>query len=273
MKPTIVWGLLLALCVAATPMLGQKKLSGEEKRRNKQYLREQEKQLEGIFLHKTVVAKMSMPMTTDGVSTKWDKKKGEWVLNENLSDTRRYGVGVRAGDKYGITRIGVNPGGITFWLNDGGAIDTMTSIADSFSGFGNALQRMEHNQEMQRKQSAANGSRVHIFTYELPEVNDVVAIAQEQAATFFEIPDISSATETSHISLDKGTLLATTDPEGADIWIDGSFFGQAPAKLALPTGKHLIRVLLRGYDEWKRETEVGAGSEAKLNIQLVKTNQ
>jgi len=65
-------------------------------------------------------------------------------------------------------------------------------------------------------------------------------------------------------------LAVTSDPNGAEIWVDDSFSGQTPAKLVIGLGKHSIRASLEGYQEWTREIEIGAGSEAALNISLTK---
>jgi hypothetical protein len=160
-KPCAV---LLAVCVFSLPLFGQKNSGAADRRKDKQYLREQEKKLADVFLRKTVIAKIAMPMTTKGASVNWDKKKGEWVLDPNQLDMRKYGVGVKTGDRYTITRVGADSAGVTFRLNDGGAIDTATQLADSWAWAGNVLEQMKHNQEMQRKQSSANGGRVHIYT-------------------------------------------------------------------------------------------------------------
>jgi hypothetical protein len=223
-----------------------------------------------VFLHKTVIAKVAMPMTTQGVSVTWDKKKSQWVLHPNQLHMQRYGVGVKAGERYTITGVDVGPAGVTFWLNDGGAIDTATQLADSWAWAGNVLQQMEHNQEMHRKQSSANGSRVHVNTYQLPEADDLLAIAKEQSAKFFEIGNTPANALPSSAARQSGIIAVTSDPEGADIWVGDSFRGQAPAKLVLAPGKHSIRVSLQDYEEWKRDAEVGNGSEATLNIRLTK---
>jgi hypothetical protein len=261
---------MLVVCLLSLPLFGQKSSSVADKRRDKEFLREQEKKLAEVFLHKAVVAKIAMPMTTQGVSVAWDKKKGEWVLETNQLQMRNYGVGVKAGDRYTITRVDANPAGVTIWLNDGGAIDTGTQLADSWAWAGNRLDQMKHNQEMQRKQSSANGSRVHIYTYQLPEVDDLLTIAQEQSGRFFEIADASASASPSPADRQGGIVIVTSEPDGADILVDDSFRGQTPSKLVLSPGKHMIRVSLQGYEEWKRDTEVGNGSEATLKVRLTK---
>jgi len=59
-------------------------------------------------------------------------------------------------------------------------------------------------------------------------------------------------------------------PDGADVYSDGSFVGNAPSTLKLSPGKHTVRVAASGYKEWSREITVQSGSEVKLNAGLEK---
>jgi TPR repeat protein len=54
-------------------------------------------------------------------------------------------------------------------------------------------------------------------------------------------------------------------PEGVcDIFIDGSFVGNSPARLVLTQGTHLVEVKRAGFKEYRRELKVGAGSDLTL---------
>jgi hypothetical protein len=67
-----------------------------------------------------------------------------------------------------------------------------------------------------------------------------------------------------------GTVTILSTPEGADISVDGSFVGNAPAALKLSPGKYNIGVTQNGYKPWNRELSVISGSEVKLNAALEK---
>lgn len=67
-----------------------------------------------------------------------------------------------------------------------------------------------------------------------------------------------------------GTLDVHSTPEGAEVYVDGTFIGNAPATLKLTPGQHTIRVTQAGYKEWSREIGVQAGSEAHLTASLGK---
>lgn len=61
-----------------------------------------------------------------------------------------------------------------------------------------------------------------------------------------------------------------SDPEGADVYLDGSFVSSTPATLELPAGTYKVSVRLPGYQEWQRDLRVLAGSEITLNARLEK---
>jgi hypothetical protein len=67
-----------------------------------------------------------------------------------------------------------------------------------------------------------------------------------------------------------GTVQVTSNPDGADIYCDDAFIGNAPTTLKLAPGKHTIRIASTGHKAWSREVTVQSGSEAHLNAVLDK---
>ena len=61
-----------------------------------------------------------------------------------------------------------------------------------------------------------------------------------------------------------GTVLIS-QPEGAEIWVDRAFVGDAPSTLRLPSGKHLIVIKARGRADWIRSVTVMKDSQVSLN--------
>jgi hypothetical protein len=62
----------------------------------------------------------------------------------------------------------------------------------------------------------------------------------------------------------------SSDPDGADVFVDGSFVSSTPAVLRLPAGTYKIAVKLSGYADWERETKILPGGEVNLNAKLTK---
>ncbi|HWZ96778.1 MAG TPA: trypsin-like peptidase domain-containing protein [Candidatus Dormibacteraeota bacterium] len=66
-----------------------------------------------------------------------------------------------------------------------------------------------------------------------------------------------------------GTISITSDPDGAEIFVDEKFFGDAPATLKLPVGPHAIVLKIPGRTDWTRTLEVLKGSKSSLKATLV----
>jgi hypothetical protein len=62
----------------------------------------------------------------------------------------------------------------------------------------------------------------------------------------------------------------SSDPDGADVFLDGSFVSSTPAVLRLPSGTYKIAVKMSGYTDWVRELKVLPGAEVSLNAKLTK---
>jgi hypothetical protein len=69
-----------------------------------------------------------------------------------------------------------------------------------------------------------------------------------------------------------GTVNVTTNPDGADVYVDGQFYGNSPATLKLKPGKHSIAVKMSGYKDWSREMSTDAGSDSHLTATLEKAS-
>jgi TolB-like protein len=67
----------------------------------------------------------------------------------------------------------------------------------------------------------------------------------------------------------QGTAWLTTDADEAEAAIDGGRPVPLPARLALPSGKHALSVIARGYKPRSLEFYVEDGLESKLDAELV----
>ncbi|MFQ5778773.1 MAG: PEGA domain-containing protein [Terriglobia bacterium] len=64
------------------------------------------------------------------------------------------------------------------------------------------------------------------------------------------------------------TVHVFSDPRDASLQVNGTFIGQTPAKLCLPSGPHEIRVSRSGYTDGTWEFETLPGSEVLLQAEL-----
>ncbi len=65
-----------------------------------------------------------------------------------------------------------------------------------------------------------------------------------------------------------GTVSITSDPDGAEIFIDEKFFGNAPATLKMPAGTHSVVLKFPGRADWQRTLEVLKGNKTTLKAVL-----
>jgi hypothetical protein len=86
-----------------------------------------------------------------------------------------------------------------------------------------------------------------------------------------ELKDASMSSTPAAATADAtGTVAVTSTPDGADVYVDGQFYGNAPATLKLKPGKHSIGVKMTAYKDWSREIATDAGSDARLSAGLEK---
>jgi hypothetical protein len=70
-----------------------------------------------------------------------------------------------------------------------------------------------------------------------------------------------------------GALSVTTEPDNADVYVDGRLAGQTPASVAaLSAGEHRVRIVKNGYLENARLVTLTAGEPTHLNVKLTKTD-
>jgi hypothetical protein len=68
----------------------------------------------------------------------------------------------------------------------------------------------------------------------------------------------------------SGIVNVTSEDERCEVFVDGSFVGNSPAKLRLAEGSHVVEVRKPGFKVYRRELQVGAGSELSLRASLDK---
>jgi hypothetical protein len=99
-----------------------------------------------------------------------------------------------------------------------------------------------------------------------PEKTIAVPDAKAVPAT----PSITKSADAAPAAKEEGKIILTSIPDGADVYVDDSFVGNAPATLKLPAGKHTVKVSQSGYAAWTKDISVFAGSEVNMKATLEK---
>ena len=77
--------------------------------------------------------------------------------------------------------------------------------------------------------------------------------------------DAPSEPEARQTPAGLGSVTITSDPDGAEIYVDDKFVGNAPAKLKLPAGNHAMTLKAARFKEWRRTLEILKDSHVTLN--------
>lgn len=67
-------------------------------------------------------------------------------------------------------------------------------------------------------------------------------------------------------------IYLTSEPEGAEVYVDDSFVGKAPTTLKLKPGKHAIRMFMTNYQNWVEWISLDDGSEMHITATLQRSN-
>lgn len=72
------------------------------------------------------------------------------------------------------------------------------------------------------------------------------------------------------VATEFGMINVQSDPGGAEIEVDGAYYGNTPGLLKLPAGQHTITVHSASHGAWKRTLNIGAGSNLTVKAELTK---
>ena len=95
-------------------------------------------------------------------------------------------------------------------------------------------------------------------------------VAEKPETAHVDVPSSTPASPASVTGSERGIVSLTSNPDGADVSVDGAFVGSAPAVLKLTPGKHTISVGQAGYSTWSKDLSVMAGSSVGLKATLTK---
>jgi len=100
-----------------------------------------------------------------------------------------------------------------------------------------------------------------------PETSSSRAVAEPATPSVSSTSSASSTSSTSPLP-GFGTLTITSDPDDAELYVDGKFHGTAPATLKLPAGSHTIVLKSPGLPDYTRTIEIPPSSKLSLKAVL-----
>lgn len=118
--------------------------------------------------------------------------------------------------------------------------------------------------------NAAN-IRVSMARVETFLTKEQVAEAQRLAREFKPVAPSStpvSAGQAQPGASDSGFVTVTAEDGQSEVFADGGFVGNTPAKLKLKEGLHVIEVKRPGFKDYRREIRISAGSDLNIRASL-----
>ena len=88
------------------------------------------------------------------------------------------------------------------------------------------------------------------------------------SGTNARIMNISAEVETLWTYTPKGTLEVSSEPSGAEVYINGNYTGETPITVELEAGNYTVEISKEGYEEYTTNVEVNAGDTTKITAQL-----
>jgi S1-C subfamily serine protease len=86
-------------------------------------------------------------------------------------------------------------------------------------------------------------------------------------------PGISGSSQGSTQAPDGfGSVSITSVPDGAEVYLDDKFVGNAPETLKLSVGPHNVKLKAEGKKDWERSIEILTDSQLNLKAQLAPVN-
>jgi len=159
--------------------------------------------------------------------------------------------------------IGVSPGDHTISVKKKGYKTWERKIKVS-SGKVNVFAELEAAD----KQNSAEGAATAIPGSEEPKQKTEPAVSEHP------VPRVAMAHVTASVSTSEilGAVSFTSDPIGAEVYVDDAFVGKSPITLNLKLGHHFVRMFAKDYKNWSEQFTIVAGPELRLTAVLEKAN-
>lgn len=92
--------------------------------------------------------------------------------------------------------------------------------------------------------------------------------AEEIRPVRTEVQGQTAVKPTKPASQAEGTMSITSDPPGAEIFVDSVSYGRTPKIVNLSAGQHVVQLVMPGYRDWASATSVDAGSIVNVTATL-----
>jgi serine/threonine protein kinase len=100
----------------------------------------------------------------------------------------------------------------------------------------------------------------------------ILALLLTAGAAFFIYTKGGAPPPPPTVAVEHSMLDVESSPAGAQVFVDGTLKGTAPARISLPTGKHEVRLSMPDYYEWEAQVEIKGKEPTPLSVKLIPMN-
>jgi serine protease Do len=198
-------------------------------------------------------------------------------MNFSLSSTEisklvysKFGVqldGDSAPSQVGSVSLTSNPSGADIEVD---GVFVGTTPADLPIGSGERQVRITKNgfNSFERKIRIMAGAKQSISADLESKQKTEIAASQHPVA----VPAPANETASAGAPETLGAVFFTSDPSGADVYVDDIFVGKSPITLNLKIGRHYVRAFLNEHKNWSQLITITPSAEIKLTATLEKSN-
>lgn len=113
--------------------------------------------------------------------------------------------------------------------------------------------------------------RADHFEFKLDSTSEVSggALGDEEHPGPLRQPRRATSEAAAEFSADLASVNVSSDPLGAEIYVDGKFAGQTPSTLHVSGGTHKIEIKADGRVDWVRQLDITKGSTVSVKPTLV----
>jgi len=156
----------------------------------------------------------------------------------------------------GSLAVTSTPSGATIILDGKNKGQTPATLSDLSTG--------DHTVKLTRSGYWDSSQTVHIDAGQITPL-DVTLVSSAQPA-----PSLTSATPTPYQPVTGGAIVITSNPPGANVYLDGKSSGTTPVTLQnVNPGSRTVLLTMQGYSDASRTVEVTAGSQNQISVDLI----
>jgi hypothetical protein len=110
-----------------------------------------------------------------------------------------------------------------------------------------------------------------LYTFLAPGKDPNPPVLQTTALSVPDQSQVSTVPATAPTAGEAVKCNFTSSPSGAEITLDGQYFGSTPSVLRVNPGTHVVALFAPGFARWEKRLTVSSGSEVTVNASLQKS--